>query len=317
MALGSIQEVQNSSVLQGIIKNALVTGVTTSTWNAQSGGTSRTVFKGTQEKITALAQEAKLSGLEYSISGGHIWTLEVSFPYDIIADQSERGSQPPWTWELINTQQTQDLWECNDRRFVTQLSTKQQEEVDKRFRNGSTTAKSWNTIPDQSNKVNAQVAFNLKRLGIRGKQIVSPTLKRTIMVPRSEFDATSLKIFPFNSLKVMTKSELLSIYSNNTWTLNNIPNLIIKAMPYKFEVNTYTNPNNTVEISGPSMDKNGINTFVGYLEYPPEYNTVSVSKIQITQHWVFNKWSFGWWGLYDTLLLNGGTYPGLIQDFSV
>lgn len=70
--LGEIGQVPNNSILQGIIKNAEVTGIVTSTWNPRSGGTSKVIVKGTQSQITSLAQECQAAGLEYNIAGGHI-----------------------------------------------------------------------------------------------------------------------------------------------------------------------------------------------------------------------------------------------------
>jgi hypothetical protein len=51
---------------------------------------------------------------------------------------------------------------------------------------------------------------------------------------------------------------------------------------------------------GPVYDAiSQINTFVGWLQYPIEIQTLTLQKVQATQSWVFNQWSFGDYGLYD------------------
>lgn len=310
MPLGAIGQVPNNSILQGTIRNNLVEGNTTSTWNARSGGTSKTVFKGTQAQITALAQDAKASGWEYNIVGGHIWTLEVTFPWDIIVDQTEAQSNPLYVWELVNTPFERDIMELTDRPFIAALSVQTKDTIDLKLKTNNRTAPAY--APNDSNNLNvmvdATVAHALKRSGVRGKQSIVQSLRRTVIVG-NRFDSTNLVDASLN-FKVMTKSALLAKYNANANPLNNIPQVLVGAMPETLPLKVYQSPGNytTTNVSGYSMDQNGINTFVGYLQYPPEYHMISVNKVQITQHWVFNQWSAGTWGLYDAYPNNSGEH---------
>jgi hypothetical protein len=295
MAYGAVGQEPNNSKLQGIIKNAPVPGITTSTWNPRSGGSSKTTFKGTQDQITDLARTFKQNGYEYAVTGGHIWTLEVTYPWDIIVDNTEVESNPFYIWELVNLPFEKDIYDCNDRAFIAALPYTTKNRIDRNLKSNDPTAAAWDeTVTDSSIMVNAWVTQALKRAGVRGRQSLVQSLKRTVVVPLN-YNVSSI-IRPDFDLKVMTKSELLTYY-NDAQPLNNVPLSIQSAMPSTLPLTPLDSP--TQPVSGYSMDKNGINTFVGYLQYPPEFNMISNLKVQVTQHWVFNAWSAGAWGLYD------------------
>ena len=77
------------------------------------------------------------------------------------------------------------------------------------------------------------------------------------------------------------------------------------------QYNTGTNPPTATLTTkyGWNMDQKGIITFIGYLQFPAEYQMVSNNKVQITQNWTFNQWSAGTWGLYDPYDSTGQPNP--------
>lgn len=318
MAIGAIGQEPNNSVLRGIIQNSTIPGITTSTWNPRSGGTSKTVFKGKQDQITDLAKQFKSQGIEYSVAGGHIWTLEVTYPWDLIVDNTEIESSPLVTWELVNLPFEKDMWECSDRYFIGLLSADTKNNIDLNLKSNSKTNAAW-LAPQDTTQPNATeimgsalVAQNLKKSGVRGKQSVVQSLKRTVIVPTYTLTGTnSLLVSSDSDFTVFTKGELLAYLNSSDGgnPLNQIPSLISNKMPSKLWVmpKGSTTP---VLTEGMTFDKNYINTFIGYLQYPSEYSMVSNLKTQITQHWVFNQWSAGSWGLYDTHGGDIGTNPG-------
>lgn len=310
MSLGAIGTVPNNSIIQGAMKLGIVDGVTTSTWNPRSGGTSKTIFYGTQAQVTALAQDAKTDGWEYNIQGGEIWTLEVIFPWDIVVDQNESQSNPLFVWEMVNTPFDRDIFDCTDQKFIAELSTFTKDQIDLKIRNNDTNSPAW-AEQDRNNpaiRTDATVAYNLKRAGVRGKQGTVQSLKRTLIIP-NDFDFTGFWISAADG-KVMSKTTLIGLSNPTGNVLNDIPDIITNAMPSGLFTNVYGNPAPTTFVpEGFSLDKNGINTFIGWLQYPPEYRMVSNSKVQVTTIWVFNKWSAGNWGLYTAYPGGVGTDP--------
>ena len=116
------QPVPNDSILKGIINNTYVKGIVTTSWNARSGGLSKITFKGTEEQLSDLAQQAKDGGYEYSMAAGHIWTLEITVPYDVILDFATGESNPLFIWEMVNNPFEKDILELGDRYFNSNLS---------------------------------------------------------------------------------------------------------------------------------------------------------------------------------------------------
>jgi len=300
--LGQIGPVPNNTTLRGIIRNALVTGVTTSTWNPRTGGTSKSVFKGTQQQVTDMANDCQTAGFEYSISGGHIWTLEVTFPVDIIINDIEHEPAPIATWELSYQPFEKNLLELNDRKLIQNLSTltKQNIEMKMKLPAEKQTLTPWGD-DDIEHWAEATVAYNLKRSGVEGKQGWVHTLKKTIVVSNSA-DTTSLLLHPEWDGKIFLKDDLVTKYSTaEPNPLSRMPTVINTNMPVQTDA---TNWNGTTALpviaEGYVMDKNGIVSYIGWLQYPAEYQMISLLKCSISQHWVFNNWSAGpKWGEYD------------------
>jgi hypothetical protein len=298
MSLGAIGQVPNNTTFQGIIKQAIVEGITTSTWNPRSGGTSKTIFEGNQAQVTDLAQQSQAAGYEYSIVGGATWKLEVTIPWDIIVNGTEGESDPLFVWEMVNTSYQRDILECTDRPFNYTLTQLSKDKIAAKLK-----APVGNTITPfdinetEENIINATVLYNLKRIGVNGRAASLQTLRKTMIVSNNFIRKSSL-IDPTSDFKIFTKTQLLAKYNDTEPILSQIPDVIINALP-SFILLTPWDSKTPIATTGYSMDYNGIVTFVGYLQMPAEYQMISLQKVQITQNWVFNQWSAGPWGLYD------------------
>ena len=301
---GEIGYVENNSVLQGIIKNAIVDGITTSTWNPRTGGTSKTVFKGTQQQITDLANECQTTGFEYSIAGGHIWTIEVTYPVDVIIN----GINPPFTepdpiatWELSYQPFEKGILELADRAVVNVLSQNTKDQIELKMKEPNNSSMPPWADDDVINYAQATVVYRLKRSGVEAKQGWVHSLKKTVIVSNNK----PYSIPNTYNGKLFLKSEIKSTYSDTESNpLSKIPSVIYTNMPDTLTTVNYNGvaPNYvaTVTTNGYVMDKNGLVSFIGWLEYPPEYQMISLLKVSISQHWIFNQWSAGpQWGLYD------------------
>jgi hypothetical protein len=309
------QPIPNDSIMHGIINNEYVTGVTTVSWNARSGGISKIVFKGTEYQLTQLANMARNGGYEYDLSGGHIWTLNITFPFDIILDGDSGETNPLFTWELINTPFEKDILELGDRKFNNKMSADTVKAIDNKLNNPNNGQYPFDIQAANNGyaAVNATVAYRLKSIGVHGEQTSLPTIRKTMIVSNFLSPSSEL-IYPELDWKIFSTKQFLNQYhyaNYNGNRLNQIPQIMKDALPTSMTVNQwfnndqsqkYISDDNFSENNYPhtwNMDGKGIVTYIGWLQFPSEYQMVSVNKIQITQHWVWNQWSAGDWGLYD------------------
>ena len=301
------QPIPNNSILKGIINNGYVTGITTTSWNARYGGLSKIVFKGTQDQLRLLAAMAKDGGYEYNLVGGHIWTLDITFPFDVILEGDTGKSNPLFTWELVNNPFEKDILELGDRPFNNNLSSDTVKAIENKLKNPENGQPPY-TVIDANNgdaAINAMTAYNLKSIGVHGKQTSLQTIRKTMIVS-NQFDPTTITNFtyPQYDYKVFTTVQWRQTYDSNSKDLNLVPLPMDSALPLNLTVSKWnigSNPPTATltSVAGWNMDQKGIVTYIGWLQFPPEYQMVSVNKIQITQHWTFNQWSAGPWGLYD------------------
>ena len=300
----------NRTLLQGVIRSALVQGNITSTWNIKSGGQSKIVYKGTEQQVVAIALNAQQDGFEYTISGGHIWTIEITFPIDVNVNSFNNEPNPVTSWEISNTSIQQNILEAKDTYLTGILGPNVKKSIESNLKNADA-SKPPTGFTSQPEFVNAQITQNLKFAGVEGKLLFVPTLKRTIIVS-NRYDpgwATN------SNETVMTTPVLLTRYgtaaANNGNPLSALPEFLANTLPVNQILVT---SNGTIYQEGfvPSnyIESDGIVTFVGWLEYPPEYQTISLNKIQISQQWIFNRWSAGGWGLYDAIDVNGNSIAG-------
>ena len=300
-----MQPIPNDSILHGIINNGYITGISTSTWNARSGGNGKILFKGTDQQIEKLAQMAREGGYEYSITGGHIWSLEIIFPYDIILDASTGESDPLFTWEIINTAFEKDILELGDRKFNSNLSADTVAAIEAKLKNPT---EGQPYTPADANSgvaaVNAIVAYTLKSIGVHGRQASLQTIRKTMIIGNQFKSNTPTLMSPGFDYKLFTTPQWRTQYNNDTNVLNQMPTLMYDSLLQSLTVASYiprSNPPSSIlqPTIGWNMDQKGIVTFIGWLQFPAEYQMVSNNKVQITQNWTFNQWSAGDWGLYD------------------
>jgi hypothetical protein len=146
-----------------------------------------------------------------------------------------------------------------------------------------------------------------------------PTVKRTITVS-NKFDPSTIGWINQNNGKLVTTDQLISIYgtiqANNNNPLSAMPTYFNSVLPKTLPSTIYDpitgQPAGTIQQSGffnSTIAPDGIVYFVGWLQYPSEYQTISLSKIQISQQWVFNKWSASQLGIYDDIYGTQITLP--------
>ncbi len=274
----------NDTVFHGLIALGTVNGQVTSTWNSKSGGQTKQVIKGNQNQVIAIALDCQSAGFEYSISGGHVWTIEITYPADVIVNSLLTDVDPITTWEFSYHPLETALFELNSRTLIKNLSQRTRNLIENKLKE-PTDPKLLIEAQFVSEYVNANVVYNLRLAGVESKQSFMPTLKRS-WIQNSDVNVSVSKQ---NNGKIWGKSALISNYGGIG--LSSIPTSIQSLMP---------------EDEGISLDtKTGINSAFGWLEYPIEVQSVSVNKVQLSQQWVYDKWSAGTWGIYD--MQNGST----------
>ena len=295
------------SKFRGIINNQYVKGIATTSWNPRSGGLSKVVFRGNQETIVPVASMCKDAGYEYALTTGHVWVLEVTAPYDVVTDPTAQD-QPLAIWEVTNTPFEKDIFELGDRPFNADLNQATISQIEKKLRNPDQVAYPYTTsdkVPGDV-AINATVAYNLKAIGVHGRQAAITTIRKTMIIS-NQFTPTDTATFlhPKYDYQIFTKPYWTLVYDTNTdrFPLNLVPQVMWDALPQYLTVAKWNNdqpPTATLtQTQGYNMDAKGIVTYIGYLQFPAEFQMVSFNKVQVTQNWSFNQWSAGPWGLYD------------------
>ena len=306
--LGEIGTVPNSTTYHGAINGDTVRGVTTSAWNVRSGGTSKTVYSGNQDDITAIGEQCQAEGYEYTITGGKLWKIEITYPVDIIVNTLDNEPSPIPTWELSYKQQEQPLFRCNDRLFVSLLNAQDRSSIENKLKDPDATTP-LKSVDSKASATNVYkdilapyTAYNLKMAGVEGKSLFVPTLKRTIVTSNNYNPNYSSQ---YNN-QLFTKLGLLSyLDSIRTSDLDLVPTGIRQAMPEFVMLNTL-NSDGTSSPYSPQVGFPAFNTdvydfvtYVGYLQMPSTVQSLGLNKLQWTTEWIFNKWSAGSYGLYD------------------
>lgn len=302
----------NRTLLQGIINNALIQGIVTTTWNIKSGGQSKVIYKGTEDQVRGIASNAQQDGFEYTITGGHVWTIEITFPLDVIVNDWENEPYPVTAWEISNTSVEQNILELKDRYLIANLNATTKKSIESNLKNADSSRPPTGAAT-QTAFVNAQITQNLKFAGVEGRLQFVPTLKRTIIVSNRFNPGWTSN----SNLCVMSTQDLVSRYGTAAANFGNplsaLPDFLAEVMPISLPLFAPDGSGAINQIGfTPSayIGPDGIVTFVGWLEYPPEYQTISLNKIQVSQQWVFNRWSAGDWGLYTAITANGSAISG-------
>jgi len=302
-----------STTFRGAVNIDGVKGITSSNGNAKTGGISTQHWEGTQAQMMYGAQQAETLGYEYELKGGATWTLDVTYPVDIILHGINSQPVPIAIWELSYQQIEQSLYNAKDRIFIGKLSPQDIRNIDAKLRNPTNT--SLTPYDLETNDDIGTVTYNLKQAGVEGRVLFIPILKRTIIVSNNYDISTIPPIGNWsdkNAGKVMLTSELLNLYNNAPNPLSNLSATDVTQLTQnhttlnvgRYDVNgNYFN----TPVMGPVFDcESLINSYVGWLQYPIENQTLSVHKKQYSQQWIFNQWSFGTFGLYDSIDNNAG-----------
>lgn len=310
---GDLGLVPTKSILQGAINNGNILGNTSATWNPRSGGNSKLIVKGTQINVYTLAKECQELGYEYSITGGAIFTIEITIPVDVITNDLDAEPDPISFWELNYHQIDRSVLEMGDRKFISSLSSDTTKQIEQKLKNPLSATPVVKT-KDHTQFANATLAYNLKLLGIEGRAEFVPTLKRNAVVS-SKYNKGIIPGWnegTFLNGSVMTTEDLLIRYNSPSNPLSEIPLFIKNQLPRGLDIfDVYDNSPNPIKFrSGFVTSKNGIVSFIGWLQYPIESQQVAINKIQVSQTWVFNQWSAGDFGLYDVYDINDEYNPG-------
>lgn len=280
----------SNTKIQGLLKAEAVKRQIISTFNPRTGGQTKETFEGTEDEIVALATQAQQLNLEYTVSSGHVWTLEVTYPYSIAVNGINQDPDPIPMWELGYYPYEKNVLECNDRPFIAKLSGDTKKKIEEKLRNPSL------IFPFS---IDAMIAYNMKVLDL-SKQDFVYTLKRSVIVPnnwKSEFWNNN------NTLKIFKTKDLLAVYASGN---NAMPEVMINALPRTAKMwnatsGTFiflgegTHAMSAVYFIDP---RTGITYSAGWLEYPLDMQYVSLNKVQLSQSWVWNVWSSGNKGLY-------------------
>lgn len=268
-----------ANVLRGKIKDgAYVTGPVRSTWKVFKGGQTIVTYTGSKNDIVALATNLQLQGWETTVEEGPVWKCTAVYAVDLTTGGGTTEPEPEPIWEIHAAGWEQNILDCVDRPFIRELDSSTKRRIEYLVKNGFS-----DTSPIEINKTNintipqALLLYHLMVQGVEGKQVFTPSVSRQIICSRQYNCRWTLD----NVGKVLSKNRLISTY--------NLPTNVAVLLPESD--------------SGIQEDQfTHITTFKGYLEQYPIYQTVPSNKAQITQEWVFNKWSVGDNGLYDVVM---------------
>jgi hypothetical protein len=242
-------------------------------------GDTTTITATATTQAQAVAQTLYYRNLGWSVAvkqagKGDLWNITATYNADLITDPLEQRV-PDFQWEIQPHSLDVPIFDCTDRPFISGLSTVTKgliEEANKNSRDGypqltEATADQVAQLP------NAIAVLSLMKDGCDTKQLFTTSVKRSITVS-TRFNASWELIY--NDM-VLTKSFLANHYAVPLW--------VQRLMP-----------ESDTEIQ---TDINGKTTFYGYLENQPAYQSVSRNRVNISQEWVYHKWSAGDKGLYD------------------
>ncbi len=297
---GNIGEVPTNAILQGAIRNGIINGTVSATWNPRSGGNSKLIVTGQQGDIYAIARDCQLLGYEYNIASGAVFTMEIVFPLDIITNSVNSEPDPISFWEMNWHQIDKDVIELADRLFISKLTTDDKLAIEYKLKNPTLTLPI--TGPTGASRfVEAYIAYNLKLIGISGKAMFVPTLKRTAIIP-TNFNINTVAGWnnSFYDGTVMSTATLVGRYNVGN-PLGLIPGTIRSQLPVSTLAYDAYPPAGTKQRTGFVTSKQGIVQYVGWLQFPIDSQQIAINKVQVSSTWAFNLWSAGAFGLYDVV----------------
>jgi hypothetical protein len=212
-------------------------------------------------------------------------------------------------WELAFQQIDQNIYEAKDRAFIGALFPSDIRVIEEKLRTSDETTPPYSVI---ANNTEGIITYDMKKAGVESRLLFIPVLKRMVIASNNWLAAKASTIGFDNTYlsKIFTTSELNAAYTS-TNPLSNIPATVLamiqpNKLPGQF-VNVWGVMGNsyTTDIStsnGFAADYSTlIVTKTGWLQYPTEIQTISTLKQQMTQQWIYNRWSCdSLQGLYDS-----------------
>jgi hypothetical protein len=244
--------------------------------NSVPGKSSETIRKFRGDEANMRQQATLLFAQGYSTNltqtqKGELWELVATL-------SAETSVEPEPQWEIIPHTVERNILECTDRAFIQALTTETKDLIEYAIKNPANhiglTVDGQEADPAQFN--NAWLVYNLMRAGVEARQEWTVAVRRTITVSRNYSANWSLA----NNGKVLSKATLVNAYG--------IPAYISNLLPV-----------GSAAIENAGTNISPIYVFYGYLEQRPTYQSIAGNKIQISQEWLFNRWSAGDSGLYD------------------
>jgi|SRR6185503_7131175 len=221
------------------------------------GGTIERHFQGLADNINNTTDSLRAEGYTCIVTqNGPLWDLLATIPF---SDSIEAE------WNIFGEPQIQHIFDVDDP-LINQLSTQTKDGIEMKLRNPTAMFSPAVEAPNIPEKIlMTHQIIDMRQAGIDGKEIFTPIYKRQITVA-------------YNSII--------------TWTISNVGAVFSKAQ----FINYYGIPSNfwplLPESGDVTNDNVSFNSFNGYLEQYPTYQTVSErAKVQISQTWVFNKWA--------------------------
>ncbi len=256
-----------------------VIGPSKSTYKFNKGGQTTLTITGAQADITALALDYQLAGWETTIEEGPVWKLTVVNTVDINTNPGGGEPDPLPSWEVVGHSVQINILEA--KRPITEFSPDDKAFIEYVLHNPLSAQPFASYLSSPTTIANAVIVQHLYKAGIEFKQDFIPVVKRTITVSRSYIPVNWTKYVG----KVLSKAKLISEY--------NVPLAVAAILPAVGDADNQCSV--TLNVDNVRL----LDTFRGFLEQYPTYQTVANNKVQISQEWVFGKWSAGDDGLYD------------------
>jgi hypothetical protein len=249
---------------------SLVEGPINITFQPGKGGTTTRTFTGNETNIRSQATLLAAEGFSTNMTGGPVWTLTATLSGDV-------ENQPTPQWEIIPHEVERDILECTDRPFIQSLTSTTKDLIEYAIKNplNHVGLTADGAEADATQFANAWLVYTLMRAGVTARQEFTIAVKRTITV---------------------------SLQYNPTWSIANVGKIFSRAGL----IGAYGIPTNVaalLPVGGSSIENAGsavspLYVFYGFLEQYPNIVTVSGNKLQISQTWIYNRWSAGDSGLY-------------------
>jgi hypothetical protein len=263
--------------------------------------TTRTWF-GKESDIVAKENEMYVLGYQTEITSGGgdgspKWVLRATKEVAALSDpDNEEPEEPEPVWSLHPHVSVQSIFEI-DRPLINDMDYQTRTRIEAKLKNperytlefvdhlASYTDDQYHNLQNQAARV-----YHYKNLGIDGKEFITLTLRRSIVVPNT---FRSLTWSVANVGKVLSTTRLLA----------NVepfppPECYVSILP----ASVYENKE--VYVEGYFADVAGqmiIPGYWGWLERYPTADEVGAGKIQISQEWTYNKWLVGDDGFYDVV----------------